>query len=586
MAGITKVFLNGCFRLFRTFSYRDANNRPQHNRKSIGRIDPITQKPIFNSYFLNLIRNQNISIEQIEGLSLSEIPNIVNFGSYKKQLPTINSQNDNINSIDANIIENDVENLQEKNNNNVVFETITESFSECIEKFSVKNYGSYILLSQIISQTGLLNILNKVFPDISTEIITLAYFLVCTNKSVMHCYNWIDKTVTIPLKSSLQSQRISELFSSIKYNKIMEFYELWAPKNNDDQYLALDITSISSYSNLIHNVEHGYNRDHDKLAQINLCLLFGEKSGLPIYSSMFSGSINDVCTLPTFIEQIEFFSSLSYKFVMDKGFYSKNNINILLKRYKNHKFLISVPFTTSISRQIISDGKSKFDRSLALKIGDDILDNYSFIEKIDNNNQLIYFVFYNARLFIECENNAIEKAILLKENAIKDPQKYINDKEYKKYLKFTKDKLTQEFSININIDRINFECRNKAWLIIVSNDFSLSCSDVINIYRNKDVVEKAFCRLKNQLGMKRTRVHNDVTLYGKLFIAMISLIINSYINNILKINDDLNFTITGLIDELDKIQLFKNDLKRSISPISKSNRQIFEAFGIKVKEIK
>lgn len=62
-------------------------------------------------------------------------------------------------------------------------------------------------------------------------------------------------------------------------------------------YIALDITSISSYSQLMKSCEWGYNRDHENLPQINLCMLFGEESMLPVYQTAYTGSLKDVTTL-------------------------------------------------------------------------------------------------------------------------------------------------------------------------------------------------------------------------------------------------------------------------------------------------
>jgi transposase len=60
--------------------------------------------------------------------------------------------------------------------------------------------------------------------------------------------------------------------------------------------MALDITSISSYSSLIRDCERGYNRGGEDLAQINVCLLFGQKPGLPVYQTVYSGSLKNVST--------------------------------------------------------------------------------------------------------------------------------------------------------------------------------------------------------------------------------------------------------------------------------------------------
>lgn len=65
------------------------------------------------------------------------------------------------------------------------------------------------------------------------------------------------------------------------------------------EYLALDITSESSYSELIEDVEWGYNRDHEQLPQVNLCMMVGETSRLPIHQTVYAGSHKDVRTLVT-----------------------------------------------------------------------------------------------------------------------------------------------------------------------------------------------------------------------------------------------------------------------------------------------
>ena len=63
--------------------------------------------------------------------------------------------------------------------------------------------------------------------------------------------------------------------------------------------MALDITSISSYSRPIQSCKWGYNRDHEDLPQINLCALFGETVRLPVYQTSYHGSLKDISTLRT-----------------------------------------------------------------------------------------------------------------------------------------------------------------------------------------------------------------------------------------------------------------------------------------------
>jgi DNA-damage-inducible protein J len=85
MAGITVTNEKGCLRLYRTFSYRDSNNKPQRVRKALGKIDPKTGKPLFNHFFKGLLLKQNLSLEKMSSIPLHEIPNYVDFGSCTKE---------------------------------------------------------------------------------------------------------------------------------------------------------------------------------------------------------------------------------------------------------------------------------------------------------------------------------------------------------------------------------------------------------------------------------------------------------------------------------------------------------------------
>ena len=132
----------------------------------------------------------------------------------------------------------------------------------------------------------------------------LACYLVSSGDPFLYCESWIRETECLPV-GSMSSQRISELLSDLTNNEREAFYQAWCQLRSEQEYLALDITSISSYSELIDDVEWGYNRDHEPLPQINLCMLMGEKSKLPIYQTIYSGSLKDVSTLNTTLSKID-----------------------------------------------------------------------------------------------------------------------------------------------------------------------------------------------------------------------------------------------------------------------------------------
>jgi hypothetical protein len=253
MAGITKLNIRGTIRLYRTYSYRDSNNKPQHNRKLIGKIDSSTGKYQFNDYFIDLITNQGLTINQFDNKSLKEISKIVDFKSdinYLKnnKLVLNNFKIDNDFKIDIDTkstINNNNSNNKINKSKNIYIDGKNTDIIES-EKFLCKSYGLYLLLTEIIDKTGLLNILEQVFGKKWKAIVTLAFFLVCKNEPLMYCQNWIEETENFLNNRNLKPEQISEIFSSITYSEIMSFYDLWMKYINENKYLAIPITSISS----------------------------------------------------------------------------------------------------------------------------------------------------------------------------------------------------------------------------------------------------------------------------------------------------------------------------------------------------
>ena len=591
MAGITVTNYKGVERIFRTFSFRDDNNYIQHNRKLLGFMNPKTKIPEFNKFFHTLLEEQNISLDFIHNIPIHDIPKYVDFGTFNKELylgkkkgniEIVNPENNNnqLNLLEPKIINNQLLNNTDKKysiNIGSEFETFIEANSVC------KILGPHLLLKKIVTDTSLLPILQSIFPNQWDRILTIAFYLVINNESTSNLQFWAEDNITYLDNINMQSQRISELLSSIQYSQIMDFYEIWAKLRAENEYLALDITSISSYSSIIESVEHGYNRDNEKLEQVNVCLLFGEDSGLPIFSSLYPGSLNDVSILKPFLSQISSFNVPKCNLVMDKGFYSLSNIKFMLKHFPSYNFLLAVPFTTNYARNIAKKGVSIFDPRESFIQGGDLLQGVSITEKLNNNQNLIYHIFYNRSIYEDSYRCLMEDAYYLKQSLIADPKKFTNNKDVKKYLIFDKQSKFDNKNILINHNEILNEIKYRVWLIIVGNDDSLNFQDVIKIYRNKDIVEKAFNNMKNNLYFNRLRVQSERNSKSKLFITTIGLIIYSYIHKkMVKNNLYKNYSINSLLKSLAKLKIHINNGVKSLETPTKEVKNILQIFGIEI----
>jgi transposase len=118
--------------------------------------------------------------------------------------------------------------------------------------------------------------------------------------------------------------------------------------------------------------------------------------------------------------------------------------------------------------------------------------------------------------------------------------------------------------------------------MVLISDHVRDGREALQIYRAKDVIEKGFMKLKNNLDLNRLRVHSDTTMQGKVFIDFIALILLSRIHNVM-----LN---AGLYKEMTKLELIRHmeNLKvqyikgeRIVYPVSKIQKTILDAFGVK-----
>jgi len=115
------------------------------------------------------------------------------------------------------------------------------------------------------------------------------------------------------------------------------------------------VTSISTYSKPIDNASFGYNRDGENLPQINLGMYTGEKTKLPIFYNVYNESITDKEQLVFMMKYTKELNLNNIKFVMDKGFYKKDNLNYMYEN--NHKFIICLSNSYNYVRDYIDKAK-------------------------------------------------------------------------------------------------------------------------------------------------------------------------------------------------------------------------------------
>jgi transposase len=453
---------------------------------------------------------------------------------------------------------------------------------EDVKKSSVLEYGAFHLLQCISEKISLTNALQESLPICWREVFALAAHLVINGEPLMYCSDWIEETEHYPV-GNMSSQRISELLASIAPDEREHFYQAWCRHRQEIEYLALDITSVSSYSELIEDVEWGYNRDGEDLPQVNICMLMGEKSKLPVYQIVYAGSLKDVTTLETTIKKFDIITGgKPVLAVMDKGFYKKRNVDNMLSSEHARKFVIAMPFTSGFAKQQVYSERKDIDTvGNTICLGDETLRGVTKERTWGNGRNVYTHIYLSPSNALGRREDIFAHVSTLRDEAEAEPEKCSKSVKHKKYLNIRKSEKTDSgYTISIREDAVSTALGTHGWLVLISNDVA-DAKSAIRIYRAKDVVEKGFLRLKCDLDLGRLRVHSQDRMQNKVFVGFIALILISHIHVVMMEHDMYaKMTMKKMIRTLAKHRVQTIGGERIIYPVTKTQRDIYEAFGI------
>jgi transposase len=441
--------------------------------------------------------------------------------------------------------------------------------------------GPNIILDTITQELKLDKLLQKCSPEYYQQIKAMAYYLVHQGDALSHCETWCDSHVP-DIAATLTSQNISDILDKISVDTKQTFMARWLEQNSEDDHLCYDITSISSYCDSNPYIRHGYNRDGEQLAQLNLAVVFGQNSGLPLYFQEVPGSINDVKTLNNLLKTIKALSSKPLSYVMDKGFYSKNNVDNLFAT--KSKFIISVPLNNKWLQSAIDDVYTCVDDINGYqRIDQDVVYVHTRLYPWGDKRQRCYLhLYYNAITRANAVNKFNAALLTYKEELESGNTITAHQEAYDEFFII---KATPKLgkTISYNNHTINQYVKRYAGFYAILTNSVKDPLKSLQIYRDKDAVEKCFDDLKNHIDMKRLRMHTSKTVHGRLFVQFIALIYMSAIRK--KLRDTKlvkQFTVRELLREMDTITkiTYTGKYRGIITELTKSQNKILDALKI------
>jgi transposase len=401
-----------------------------------------------------------------------------------------------------------------------------------------KEFGVSLLVTKKFERYS--EIMQQIFPQHWKSILAIAY---C--RFVYHC----------PLKSipfRLSQSFLPELIHSSAFNEktasmvlktvggmheqMLDYMKSFITK---DEYLLMDATHVYSNSSLITLARKGYNNQMNFDGQFNLMYLYSSKTSMPVYYRLLPGNIREVTTFKNCLLEVGLTDAI---IVADKGFYSKKNIELLLKEHL--RFILPLKRDNSvINYSLLNNNTFKKE------------DGYFMHEKRiiwyqeDSMDDLSYFMYLDETLRIKEEKDYLERIET-------HPESYSLEEYHR---------IRNAFGT----------------IVLVTNLKRRSALDTYQTYKSRMTIEILFDGMKNVLEADHTYMQDDQTLQGWMFINHITLQWYQQLYSELKAKGLLKkYSVNDYIQLLTDLKKIKINDAWYFNEITKNSRTMIEKLGI------
>ncbi|MBD3949627.1 transposase [Tuanshanicoccus lijuaniae] len=444
---------------------------------------------------------------------------------------------------------------------------------------SVQSVGTTYFLSQRAEVLGVTKLLASIFPDCYQSMLQIAFYMLNRGNVLLYMDDYFEM-VESPSHDTVSQRHLNRIYEQITYEKRWEFFKQWKSLIvKEDEYVAYDVTSISTHAKDVSFAERGYNRDHELLPQINVGLFFAHSATLSVGYDIYNGSITDQTYLPTMLVVAKELGIKPLLFVMDKGFLNANNLNEMVEEvpflmsvppgqtiYKD-KFLQAEPTIRDYDHYIEDNGVYGIKDGITIDGNDYSLHVYLDYEKVTIDERVIY-------QRIREKEQSLEKA-LKRQRRVPKSEFFEIEMEKEKVISYKKDK-----------EGIQKALKCAGMFGLISNKTDITPENALKIYRRRNAIEAHYNSMKNFLEFDRLHTHKDQSTQGKFFIEFIAQILQADMIRVMNRLDKKPIqTIRGMLLELEKITRVKQgNTVRLMKPLTKKQKDILSIFDIEPKE--
>jgi len=348
------------------------------------------------------------------------------------------------------------------------------------------------------------------------------------------------------------------------------------------EFVAYDVTSISTEAKEISLAEYGYNRDGESLPQVNVGTVYSQASELPLCYKIYNGSIADKSYL-------EFMMCLTQElglhlsfYTMDRGFLTQRNLEELVKEGIN--FLLRVPSYQEIYRKFLLEKSPLIRDPVNHLLGLGVYGVRGEVMVEDRDYRI--FAYYSSAKAAQDETVLYEKVRKRGKELQKQQGKATRRKQEPYYN--VEVQLGKVISYKKNEEKINESLSLCGMFALLTNVNELNAEETIRHCRRRDGIEKLYEDMKNPLELYRLRTHTDTSTEGKFFLRCIAQILWADMIRIMQKQTKKPVpTVKAVLNEMEKIQKVSYRVgDQLLAPLTRKQKDILSAFEIDAEEFR
>lgn len=443
---------------------------------------------------------------------------------------------------------------------------------------AVWDYGYTWLAQKVCADIGLTGILHAIFGSRSASMIAMAAFIIREGNVMDHLAEWQERNYFPNIDHPITSPEASRFFAGITPEERIAFFRLWVKHHYGGKSVCYDVTSISSYASNLPEVERGYNRDHEDLAQFNLGMFCDEDTRMPLYYDRYNGSLTDRSNLSCALTNAKDVGIEHVHMFMDGGFWSEECIQSLARECD--AFTLGMPAYLTDAEQAIEQCRNQIER-----YANELPDCHIYCMEIPTT---LYGVVGKILVYYDPWNHVnlcseLSESIARMEAQLKKCRRYPKSKlkYFSRYFNITKHAADSGFDYEADTEKIESLRKNKGFFLLFTNDIEASASSLLYYYRAKDADEKLFAQIKVDMDGRRIRTHNERTTDGKTFVTFLACVIRSYmLKQLHQYLQDNSTSMNKVYNQLSNIIMIESNGEQHFTKaLTKKQREILQQFN-------